>query len=129
LLGRTLLSEGNHSEAEKEYETGRAAKPDSVANWIGLAPVAVAAGNLPRALERYVDAVQHFPGYSPALLGKSYCLIALGRFAEAEGALDQAQASGAEVATVRRQRVWLYELRDAKRHPSDNPGTGGGAPL
>jgi tetratricopeptide (TPR) repeat protein len=72
-LGDLFFNDGRFARAEREYRRGLHADPDYVPNDVGLAKTAWARGDLPEAVDGYVDAVRRFP--SPeyvAALGDLY---------------------------------------------------------
>jgi hypothetical protein len=57
------------------------------------------------ALEQYEALLHARPRYNDALLGKSWSLVLMGRFAAAEQALVEAEARGADGPSIARQRL------------------------
>jgi Flp pilus assembly protein TadD len=103
-LGLVLLQLGNAAGAEQAYRSGLLADPGALENRVGLATLALSRGDLAGALVQYDAIVASRPKFADAHLGRSYALIGLGRFAEAERALDEAARLGADPKVVAAQR-------------------------
>jgi tetratricopeptide (TPR) repeat protein len=97
--------------AEKAYRSGLQADPRALENHVGLATVALLRRDPAGALVQYDAIIAARPRFADARLGRSLALIELGRFDEAERALDAAQRLGANPESVERQRRLLKHLR------------------
>ena len=103
-LGLVRLSLGNAAGAEQAYRSGLLADPEALENRVGLATLALARGDLSGALVQYDAIVARRPKFADAHLGRSYALIGLGRFSDAQRALDEAARLGADPRIVEAQR-------------------------
>src|SRR4051812_15786143 len=83
-LGLVLLSQGNATEAERAYRSGLLADPAALENRVGLATLAISRGDLAEALAQYDAIVRQRPHLPDAQLGRSFALIGLGRFDDAQ---------------------------------------------
>jgi tetratricopeptide (TPR) repeat protein len=113
-LGLVQLKLGRLSEARAAYTSGVRADPDALENRLGLATVALQEQRPSAALEQYDALIAVRPEFADAYLGRSWSLILLGRWSEAEAALTRAEAAGAEQSVVARQRRALAGLRRAE---------------
>jgi tetratricopeptide (TPR) repeat protein len=111
MLGLVRLGLGRLEPAREAYRSGLRADPAALENRLGLATVALRANEPAAALEQYESLLQARPTFTDALLGKSWSLILLGRFAAAEAELARAEALGADPKSVARQRVALQERK------------------
>lgn len=110
-LGWVQMQRGEYALADKAYQSGLVAQPDSAENRLGLATVALAQRDYERALSHY-EVLGHLrPAFAGAQLGRAWTLILLGRADEAQAALTHAQELGADPKVVRAQRAVLAELR------------------
>lgn len=80
---------------------------------LGLATVAVVDGDAAEALRWYDELARRKPRYAAAHLGRAWALASLGRFTEADAAVDDAIAAGAAADDVARMRAWLAKRRAA----------------
>jgi tetratricopeptide (TPR) repeat protein len=123
-LGVVELARGDLGEAQRAYESGLLAAPDSAENHLGLASIAVEQGNFALALLHYDAIARLRPRLASAQLGRSYMLIQLGRDAEARQALARAQVLGADPHVVRAQLNALIGERvnpsPTTQKPSEN---------
>jgi Flp pilus assembly protein TadD len=115
-LGLVQLSQGNPTAAEHAYRSGLLADPAALENRVGLATLAISRGDLAEALVQYDAIVQRRPHLPDAQLGRSFALIGLGRFDEAQRALDEAAHLGGDPRVVAAQRREL--ARRTSNHPS-----------
>jgi tetratricopeptide (TPR) repeat protein len=107
VLGLTRLSLGDLDGADAAYRNGAAAHPGDVANWLGLASVAMARRDAKGALDAYDAVLARAPSYAAGELGRAWALASLGRTEEAERALDRASDMGAPQANLARLREAL----------------------
>lgn len=114
-LGLVELSQGNLAGAEQAYRSGLLADPAALENRVGLATLAISRGDLAEALVQYDAIAQLRPHLPDAQLGRSFALIGLGRFDDAERALDQAVRLGGDPRVVAAQR------RELGRRTSNHP--------
>jgi tetratricopeptide (TPR) repeat protein len=120
-LGLVRLGLGKLEAARQAYANGLSANSGALENHLGLATVALRMNQPERALAAYDSLLSERPTFTPALLGKSWALILLGRLEAAEAVLEQAQARGAASDSIQRQRV---AIRDRKAQlPQKNRGT------
>lgn len=114
-LGLTCVALHDLDAAERAYRSGLRADPEALANYIGLATVALVRKDPAAALEAYDAVLARRPKFADAFLGRSFALISLGRLDEAEAALDEGARLGANRAVVARQRRVIRELRDNRK--------------
>jgi len=114
-LGLVQLSRGNIVDAEQAYRSGLLADPEALENRVGLATVALSRGDLAAALVQYDAIVARRPRLPDPHLGRSFALIGLGRFTEANAAIDEAVRLGADPSVVAAQR------REVTRRTSPQP--------
>lgn len=106
-LGVVLLGLDRLDAARHAYTSGIGADDQALENRLGLATVALRLNEPAAALEQYERLLEARPRFSEALLGKSWSLILLGRYASAEAVLLEAERLGADRDTIARQRVEL----------------------
>lgn len=106
-LGVVLLGLGRLDAARHAYAAGIGANDQALENRLGLATVALRLNEPAAALEQYERLLEERPGFTEALLGKSWTLILLERYDSAEAVLREAERLGADRDTVARQRVEL----------------------
>ena len=111
-LGLVRMRQGDAAGAKQAYESGLQADPGALPNRIGLATLALKQHEPAAALVQYDAVIAARPRFADAHLGRSLALLELGRFAQAERALDQAARLGADSAVLAAQRRLLQELRD-----------------
>lgn len=117
-LGIVRLGLGKLEAARQAYADGLRADSQALENHLGLATVALRMGQPAQALAAYDSLLAERPAFAPALLGKSWALILLGRLDAAEAVLEQAKARGAAAESVARQRM---AIRDRKAQlPQEN---------
>lgn len=104
-LGLVRLGLGKLEAARQAYATGLIADPEALENRLGLATAALRLQQPDVALEQYEALLHARPRFKDALLGKSWSLVLMGRFAAAEQALEQAEALGADGPSIARQRL------------------------
>jgi tetratricopeptide (TPR) repeat protein len=114
-LGLTCVALHDLDSAERAYRSGLRADPDALSNQIGLATVALVRKDPAAALHAYDAVLARRPKFADAFLGRSFALIALGRFDEAEVALAEGARLGADRSVVARQKRAIAELRAARR--------------
>jgi tetratricopeptide (TPR) repeat protein len=114
-LGLTCVALHDLDSAERAYRSGLRADPDALSNQIGLATVALVREDPAAALLAYDAVLARRPKFADAFLGRSFALISLGRFDEAEAALAEGARLGADRAVVVRQKRAIAELRAARR--------------
>ncbi|MGE0327507.1 MAG: tetratricopeptide repeat protein [Polyangiaceae bacterium] len=112
-LGLVRAQLGNASGAQEAYTSGLRADPTAVENHLGLASLAVQADQPSVALKHYSALLRARPRFAPGYLGQSWALLRLGRYDEAERALDRGAELGANRRVVARQRQLLQHLRKA----------------
>jgi Flp pilus assembly protein TadD len=106
-LGVVLLGLDRLDAARHAYTVGIGADGQALENRLGLATVALRLNEPAAALEQYERLLEERPEFSEALLGKSWSLILLGRYASAEAVLREAERLGADRDSIARQRVEL----------------------
>lgn len=110
-LGVVRIKLGDLPGAERAYREGAARDPRGLDNHIGLATLALLRDD-PRAVLAQYDAVLALsPEFVDAKLGRAWALVRLGRFIDAEQAIDDAARLGASSRTVEKQRRWLESER------------------
>lgn len=114
-LGLVRVHLGDLEGARKAYESGLEADPRALENRIGLATVAFERGDPASALNHYDAVLEHRPRFADGHLGRSWALLELGRYDEAEQALGRAVRLGAERRAARRQ------LEELSRRRSETP--------
>jgi tetratricopeptide (TPR) repeat protein len=110
-LGLVRVSLGKLEAARQAYVNGLRADPNALENQLGLATVALRRNEPEQALAAYESLLAARPSFAPALLGKSWSLILLGRYEDAESALARATERGAAADSVERQRLAIRERR------------------
>ncbi|HLV66324.1 MAG TPA: tetratricopeptide repeat protein [Polyangiaceae bacterium] len=115
-LGVVRARLGRLDAAEAAYTSGLSVDPDGVDNRIGLATVSLLRDD-PRGVLREYDALlARHPEVVDAHLGRSWALIRLARYDEAEDALRRAESLGADREVVTRQRKWLRRSAEHGTH-------------
>jgi Flp pilus assembly protein TadD len=114
-LGVVCLALGDIPAAEHAYRSGLMADPHALENRIGLATAALLQDDPASALREYETILAERPSFSDAELGRSWALIELGRFDDAERALVQAREHGASPHVVARQQKELAARRTGAR--------------
>jgi tetratricopeptide (TPR) repeat protein len=117
-LGVVCLGLEELDDAEHAYRSGLVADPHALQNRIGLATVAVVRDDPAEALREYDLILAERPRFGDAALGRSWALLRLGRLAEAEKALAEAEKNGGDRAVIARQR---QALAAAKKHLGKPP--------
>lgn len=110
-LGVVRLKLGDLSGAEGAYRRGAAQDPRGLDNHIGLATLALLRDDPRAVLAEYEVVLALSPDFADAKLGRAWALVRLGRFVEAERAIDEAARLGASSRTVEKQRRWLESER------------------
>jgi len=113
-LGLVRARLGDIDGARVAYESGLRADPAALENRLGLATLAVLVGDASRALAEYEKIAAARPALADAHLGRSWALMQLGRYAEAERVLGTAERLGADRRALQTQRRRLAELRGSK---------------
>lgn len=106
-LGLVLVHLRDLDGAKEAYLRGLTADPASVENMLGLATVAVVAGDGEGALAAYDRLLAKKPGFAAGHLGRAWALARIGRDVEARAAIDRAEELGAPPANVAKQRAAL----------------------
>ncbi len=110
-LGLVCLGLGDLEAAERAYRSGLMADPRALENHVGLPTLAFMRERPSDALREYDAILAARPKHADALLGRSLALIELHRLDEAERALADAAALGADPAVVAKQRRLLAGVR------------------
>jgi tetratricopeptide (TPR) repeat protein len=110
-LGVVRAKLGDLTGAEQAYRSGALADRSGVDNHIGLATLGILRNDPLAALAEYDAVLLLDPRFGDAALGRSWALVRLGRFADAERALADAARIGASSRAVERQRRWLASER------------------
>lgn len=97
--------------ARQAYRSGLEADKNALENRVGLATIALLLNDPEAALEQYDTLISLRPNFPDAHLGRSWALIQLSRYREAEQALETGYRLGANRAVVERQRQLLETLR------------------
>jgi tetratricopeptide (TPR) repeat protein len=113
-LGLVRMRLNDLAGAQSAYESGLRADPGALANRLGLATLAVLLDRPEQALVEYDAIVASRPSFADARLGRSWALIRLRRYAEAERAIEQGARLGASPRAVQAQRRLIARLRAAK---------------
>lgn len=106
-LGIVRLRLHDSAGARAAYLAGLRADASSAACVLGLATLAAQARDGAAALYWYDRLAELLPQAADVVLGRSFALVLLRRFDEAERALELAEARGADAAVLDRQRRWL----------------------
>jgi tetratricopeptide (TPR) repeat protein len=112
-LGLVCLGLGDLAAAEQAYRAGLMAEPGALENHVGLATLAFMQGRPERALAEYDAILAERPKHKDALLGRSLALIQMSRYDDAERALADAEARGANRAVIAKQRALIADSRRA----------------
>jgi cellulose synthase operon protein C len=112
-LGLVCLGLEELPAAERAYRSGLAADPRALENRVGLATLALLAEDPGAALVQYDAILEARPKNADAMLGRAWALAGTGRYDDAERALREATALGADRGIVRRQSRALAEKRAA----------------
>lgn len=107
VLGLVRVKKGDLAGAERAYRAGVERDPNGLDNRIGLATVALVRDDAVQVLREYEAILRVKPKFADAHLGRSWALVRLGRYAEAQDALATAGRLGADVQSLSRQRRWL----------------------
>ena len=97
--------------ATRAYERGLRADPQALENRLGLATIAVLRKDGRSALHHYSALAAARPKLASAHLGRSWALILLGRFADAERSIERALKLGGDRSAIRRQLALLARAR------------------
>jgi len=111
VLGLVRLKLEDYDGAREAYAKGLVADPNALENRVGLATVALAEGDAKAALEQYDVLARARPKVGDIQLGRAWALARLGRYDEAEAAVDQAEKLGGSRRAIRAQRQALQKLR------------------
>lgn len=110
-LGFARMQLGEWPSAEQAYGAGLDADPTALENRLGLATVALQRNQPGLALEQYDRIISVRHGHADAWLGRSWCLLLLGRMGEARAALEQAASRGGSPDVIQRQRAAIQAKR------------------
>jgi tetratricopeptide (TPR) repeat protein len=110
-LGVVRLKLGDLAGAESAYRAGAALDPRGLDNYIGLATLALLRDDPRAVLAEYDRVLVVAPQFGDAQLGRAWALVRMGRFDDAERAIDNAVRLGASSRTVEKQRRWLESER------------------
>jgi tetratricopeptide (TPR) repeat protein len=110
-LGLVRTKLGDLAAAEQAYRAGVRQDPGGLDNHIGLATLGLVRDDPASVLEAYETVLRLDPRFADAALGRSWALVRLGRFAEAEQAIGDAARLGASSRSVEKQRRWLADER------------------
>ena len=94
LQARIAIETSHPEDAATLAEQATTASPSDPDAWTMRAAAAYVVGQLPAALAHYDHVLQLSPGNREALLGRSYCLMDMGRIADAKISLNTLAASG-----------------------------------
>ena len=103
-LGLVRLHLEDFDGARVAYESGLVADPRALENRVGLATLALRRGDPRSALAEYDRLIEARPQFREGHLGRAWALALLGRYEDANGALDEASRLGADPAAIERQR-------------------------
>jgi tetratricopeptide (TPR) repeat protein len=106
-LGLVRLNLHDAGGAREAYLEGVRADPKAVDSWLGLATAALTTNDWAGALAAYDGALRLRPAWGDGYLGRAWALARLGRAREAQQALDQAEALGADPAALGKQSARL----------------------
>jgi tetratricopeptide (TPR) repeat protein len=120
-LGVVCLGLEEVDDAEHAYRSGLVADPHALENRVGLATVALIRDDAAEALREYDLILAERPRFGDAWLGRSWALLRLGRLAEAEGALAEAERNGGDRAVITRQRRALAAAKKHLGNPRTSP--------
>jgi Flp pilus assembly protein TadD len=121
-LGVVRLKLGDLPGAESAYREGATRDPRGLDNHIGLATLALVRDDPRAVLVEYEVVLTLSPDFADAKLGRAWALVRLGRFADAEQAIDDAARLGASSRTVEKQRRWLESERAKSASTRRNQG-------
>ena len=110
--------------AREAYTAGLRADSTGMEHRLGLATVALRMNQPEQALAEYEILLGVRRNYTPAMLGKAWSLILLGRLDEAERTLTQAEARGGDAQSIARQRLLIQDRRhqaQQKRQDATHP--------
>lgn len=115
-LGLVRLSLGDKKGAREAYEAGlRTPRGDGDATCVlGLATLAVVENNAGEALRWYDQLVKRRPNVVGGHLGRAWALAMLGRFDDADAAVEDAVTRGAAAGDVAKMKKFVSERRVAK---------------
>jgi tetratricopeptide (TPR) repeat protein len=113
-LGLVSVQLGELDAARVAYQSGLVADPHALENRIGLATLALRKGDAAGALVEYDAVLARDPNFADGHLGRSWALIALGRFDEARAALALAARLGGDGHAIARQEKLIDELSAAR---------------
>jgi tetratricopeptide (TPR) repeat protein len=120
VLGLVRVALGDLPGARNAYRAGLKANSRVLANRVGLATLALIAEDPAEALVQYDAIILARPRFADAQLGRSWALIKLGRFAEAEQALGRAAELKADPKALRAQQALLRRARAQRRPPVES---------
>lgn len=112
-LGLVRLQAGNVPGALEAYRLSSQKNPAAIDGWMGLATAALRSNDPAAALAAYDQVLARKPTFASAALGRSWCLMQLSRFDEAERAMAHAEELGAAPSFLKNQREELARRRAA----------------
>jgi Flp pilus assembly protein TadD len=115
-LGLVRLSLGDKKGAREAYEAGlRTPRGNSDATCVlGLATLAVVENNAADALRWYDELIKRRPNAVGGYLGRAWALATLGRFDDADAAVQDAVVHGAESGDIAKMKKFISDRRSAK---------------
>ncbi|MEY2933938.1 MAG: hypothetical protein RL033_4687 [Pseudomonadota bacterium] len=119
-LGVVRLGLGKLEAARQAYTAGLRADSTGMEHRLGLATVALRMNQPQAALAEYEILLDVRTDYTPAMLGKAWALILLGRLDDAEGALARAEARGGDPQSISRQRLLIQDRRHQAQQKSQD---------
>lgn len=123
-LGVVRVGLGKLEAAREAYGAGLRADSTGMEHRLGLATVALRMNQPAQALAEYEALLSVRRNYTPAMLGKAWALILLGRLDDAERTLAQAEARGGDAQSIARQRLLIQDRRrqaQPKRQDATHP--------
>lgn len=123
-LGVVRLGLGKLEAARQAYTAGLRADSAGMEHRLGLATVALRMNQPAQALVEYEILLGVRRSYTPAMLGKAWALILLGRLDDAERMLAQAESLGGDAQSIARQRRLIQDRRQQaqqKRQDATHP--------
>lgn len=123
-LGVVRVGLGKLEAAREAYMGGLRADSTAMEHRLGLATVALRMNQPAQALAEYEILLGVRRNYTPAMLGKAWAMILLGRLDDAERTLAQAEALGGDAQSIARQRLLIQDRRrqaQQKRQDATHP--------
>jgi tetratricopeptide (TPR) repeat protein len=119
-LGVVRLGLGKLEAARQAYTEGLRADSTGMEHRLGLATVALRMNQPEQALAEYEILLDVRRNYTPAMLGKAWALILLGRLDDAERALARAESRGGDPQSISRQRLLIQDRRRQAQQKSQD---------